>query len=94
MGLMEEENIMREKTSVAIYREIKTIVLDILDIAEEKVSINSRFGQDLDADSLAVVEILMQLEDRYSIEIPDEMAKNIKTVKQMVEYIEQRLHEK
>lgn len=85
---------MREKTSVVIYREIKTVVLEVLDIADEKVSINSRFGQDLEADSLAVVEIMMQLEEKYSIEIPDDMAQNIKTVKQMVEYIEQRLREK
>jgi len=85
---------MREKTSVAIYREIKAVILEVLDIAEEKVLIDARFGADLEADSLDVVEILMQLEEKYGLEIPEEMAQNIKTVKQMVEYIEQRLREK
>ncbi|MGE5543919.1 MAG: acyl carrier protein [Bacillota bacterium] len=85
---------MREKNSVTIYREIKAIIVEVLDVAEEKVSLDTRFGADLEADSLDVVEILMQLEDKYRIEIPEEMAQNIKTVKQMVEYIEQRLSEK
>lgn len=82
---------MREKTSVAIYRVIKAIILDTLDVTEDKVSIDTRFGPDLDADSLDIVDILMQLEDKYGIEIPEETAQNIKTVRQMVQYIEQRL---
>lgn len=82
---------MREKASVAIYRVIKTIILDTLNVTEDKVSIDTKFGPDLDADSLDIVEILMQLEDKYSIEIPEETAQDIKTVRQMVQYIEQRL---
>ncbi len=82
---------MREKTSVAIYRVIKAIILETLDVTEDKVSIDTRFGPDLDADSLDIVEILMQLEDKYGLEIPEETARDIKTVRQMVEYIEQRL---
>ena len=85
---------MRDKNSVALYREIKAVILEVLDVAEEKVSIDTVFGADLEADSLDVVEILMQLEDKYSIEIPEEIAQDIKTVKQMVEYLEQRLRER
>ncbi|MGI6549511.1 MAG: acyl carrier protein [Syntrophomonadales bacterium] len=85
---------MREKNSVALYRVIKAVILEVLEVDEEKVSINAKFGADLDADSLDVVEILMQLEDKYSIEIPEETARDLKTVRQMVEYIEQRLQEK
>ncbi len=84
---------MKKKT-VPIYREIKKIVLEVLDVPEEKISIDTQFGPDLDADSLNVVEILLRLEDKYDIEIPDDMAQNIKTVKQLVYYIEQRLNEK
>ncbi len=82
---------MREKTSAAIYGEIKKTILHVLEVEEEKVSIDTRFAQDLEADSLHVVEILMQLEERYSIDIPDDIAPKMKTVRQMVEYIEERL---
>lgn len=82
---------MREKDTVVIYRVIKALILETLNVTEDKVSIDTRFGPDLDADSLDIVEILMQLEDKYGIEIPEETAQNIKTVRQMVEYMEQRL---
>ena len=85
---------MREKAAKSIYREVKSAIVEVLDVAEDKVSIDTDFGTDLIADSIDVVEILMRLEDRVGLEIPEETAGKIRTVRQMVEYIEQRLQEK
>ncbi|NLW44125.1 MAG: acyl carrier protein [Syntrophomonadaceae bacterium] len=85
---------MREKAAKAIYREIKSAILEVLDVPEDMVSLDTSFSTDLNADSIDVVEILMRLEDKFGLEIPEETARNIRTVRDMVEYIEQRLREK
>jgi len=91
---MREERGMREKAAKAIYREIKSAILEVLDVPEDMVSLDTSFSTDLNADSIDVVEILMRLEDKFGLEIPEETARNIRTVRDMVEYIEQRLREK
>ena len=85
---------MREKAAKAIYREIKSAILEVLDVPEDMVSLDTSFSTDLNADSIDVVEILMRLEDKFGLEIPEETARNIRTVRDMVGYIEQRLREK
>jgi len=91
---MREERGMREKAAKAIYREIKSAILEVLDVPEDMVSLDTSFSTDLNADSIDVVEILMRLEDKFGLEIPEETARNIRTVRDMVGYIEQRLREK
>ncbi len=85
---------MTKMARKAIYQDVKLAVMQILNVAEDKVLLETSFNADLNADSLDIVEILMNLEDKYGIEIPEEMARSLRTVKEMVDYIEQRLQEK
>ena len=66
---------------------IKEIIVDKLDVKESKITIDSHFIEDLGADSLDTVELIMQFEEDFNIEIPDEDAENILTVKQAHDYI-------
>ncbi len=71
-----------------IFEKIKSILAEQLDVDEESLSMETDIAKDLNADSLDVVEILMSLEDEFSVEIPDEEIENIKTIGDLVEYIE------
>ena len=64
------------------------IVVDKLGVEQNKVTENAKFIDDLGADSLDTVELIMEFEDEFSIEIPDEDAENILSVKEAVEYID------
>ena len=66
---------------------IKKIIIDQLGIEEEKISIDSSFIDDLGADSLDIVELIMAFEEEFDIEIPDEDAEKIKTVGDAVDYL-------
>lgn len=67
---------------------IKQILADTLDVSEDEISADTNIATDLGADSLDVVEILMSIEDEFDIEIPDSEIENIRTVGELVEYIE------
>jgi acyl carrier protein len=67
---------------------IKKILADTLDVSEEEISADTNIATDLGADSLDVVEILMSIEDEFEIEIPDNEIENIRTVGELVEFIE------
>ncbi|MFZ9738000.1 MAG: acyl carrier protein [Prochlorotrichaceae cyanobacterium] len=74
-----------------IYAQVKAIVIDKLGVEEEdKVKPEANFANDLGADSLDVVEMVMALEDQFGIEIPDEDAEGIATVQDAVSYIAQK----
>ena len=64
------------------------IVVDKLGVEQSKVTENAKFIDDLGADSLDTVELIMEFEDEFSIEIPDEDAETILSVKEAVEYID------
>ena len=64
------------------------IVIDKLGVEQSKVTENAKFIDDLGADSLDTVELIMEFEDEFSIEIPDEDAETILSVKVAVEYID------
>ena len=72
------------------FNTIKDIVVNKLGVDESKVTADARFIDDLGADSLDTVELIMQFEDDFNIEIPDEDAEKILSVGQAVEYISTR----
>ena len=72
-----------------IFEKVKVIVIDKLEVKEEQVTLEANFANDLSADSLDTVELVMALEDEFDIEIPDDNAEKISTVKAAVDYIEQ-----
>ena len=67
---------------------IKAIIVDKLGVSESEVTEEASFTNDLGADSLDTVELIMEFEKEFDIQIPDDQAENIATVKQAVEYIE------
>jgi acyl carrier protein len=73
---------------MAIFDDVKEVVVEQLNVNPDEVKLESDFVEDLGADSLDVVELVMALEEKFEIEIPDEDAEGIKTVKDVVEYIE------
>ena len=70
------------------FDKVKAIVVEQLGVDESEVTIDSTFIEDLGADSLDIVELVMAFEEEFNVEIPDDVAEKIKTVKDTVEYID------
>lgn len=70
------------------YAELKVIIKDLLGADEEKITMEARFREDLEADSLDLVELIMAFEDKFGAEISDEDAQKITTVGEAVKYID------
>lgn len=70
-----------------VFAKIKQIVIERLGVEEDEVTIAASFKDDLGADSLDIVELVMELEDEFDLEISDEDAEKITTVGEVVEYI-------
>jgi acyl carrier protein len=70
------------------YNELKGIVKDLLGVDEEKITPEARFREELEADSLDLVELIMAFEDKFGTEISDEDAQKITTVGEAVDYID------
>ena len=75
---------------MVLENKVKKIIVDQLGVTEEEVKSESTFVDDLGADSLDMVEMVMALEEEFNIEIPDEDAEKIKTVKDAVDYISKK----
>lgn len=73
---------------------IKKIITEHLDIEDSKIIPEASFADDLGADSLDTVELIMALEEHFEIEIPDEEAQKILTVKNAVDYINEKVAKK
>ncbi|UXX77670.1 acyl carrier protein [Reichenbachiella carrageenanivorans] len=71
-----------------IAQKVKSIIIDKLGVEESEVSNEASFTNDLGADSLDTVELIMEFEKEFNISIPDDQAENIGTVGQAVEYLE------
>jgi acyl carrier protein len=76
--------------SEEVLSKVKSIVAEKLGIEEDKIKPESAFADDLDADSLDIVDLIMALEEEFNIEIPDEEAEKIATVGDAVDYIEEK----
>jgi acyl carrier protein len=74
-------------TTVNIEQKVKNIIADQLGVGEEEIKPTSSFIEDLGADSLDIVELVMAMEEEFEVEIPDEEAENIKTVQDAVNYV-------
>jgi acyl carrier protein len=70
---------------------VKEIIIDKLGIEEEKITNDARFIEDLGADSLDTVELIMQFEEEFDIEISDEEAEDLTTIGKSVDYINSKL---
>ena len=73
---------------MSTFDKVKAIVVEQLGVDEDEVTIDSTFIDDLGADSLDIVELIMAFEEEFNVEIPDDVAEKIKTVKDTVEYID------
>lgn len=71
-----------------IFEKVKKLISKELDVLETKITLETRLSEDLGADSLDAVELVMALEDEFGISVSDDDAKDLNTVKAIVEYIE------
>ena len=74
---------------MSTFEKVKAIVVDQLGVDEADVSMESTFIDDLGADSLDIVELIMAFEEEFDVEIPDDVAEKIKAVSDTVTYIDQ-----
>ena len=74
------------------YDKVKEIIIDKLGVEDSKITMEAKFIDDLGADSLDTVELIMQFEEEFSIEIPDEDAEALLSVGQAVDYISTKLN--
>ncbi|WBY63752.1 MAG: acyl carrier protein [Thermocaproicibacter melissae] len=71
-----------------VLEKVKAILSEQFDVEEDSITPDTNIADDLGADSLDVVDLLMSIEDEFEIEIPDEEVENLKTVGELVKYIE------
>ena len=74
-----------------MFDKIKAILVDELGVDENEVTLDAKIIDDLGADSLDVVELIMALEDEFEIEVSDDKAQSMRTVKDIIDYIEKQL---
>ncbi len=78
-------------TREEIFAQVKSILVDTLSVDEDKVTMDARFQEDLETDSLDLVELVMTLEEQFGIKITDEEAAAIKTVGDAVDFVQTRI---
>lgn len=75
---------------MAIFEEVKEIITKYIKIDSDKITLESRLNEDLDADSIDVADVVMDIEEKYGFEFSDEDAENIVQIKDLVKVIEER----
>ena len=78
----------RRGANIMVLEKVKAILSEQFDVEEDTITVDTLIADDLGADSLDVVDVLMSLEDEFEIEIPDDEIENIKSVGELVAYIE------
>ena len=71
-----------------VFEKVKAILSEQFDVEEDSITMESSITDDLGADSLDVVDLLMSIEDEFEVEVPDSEVENIKTVGDLVKYLE------
>ncbi|MBQ4571093.1 MAG: acyl carrier protein [Bacilli bacterium] len=74
-----------------VFEKVKKIIVEELNVAEEKVTMEASLVEDLEADSLDAVEIIVRIEEEFDLQVDDEAAENVKTVGDLVKCIEANL---
>lgn len=79
---------------MSVEDDVRKITIEKLGVKPEEVTLDAKFIDDLGADSLDTVELVMALEEKFEIEVPDEDAEKLDTIGKSVEYIEQKISKK
>jgi acyl carrier protein len=85
---MAAESLINQGDNMSTFDKVKEVIIDKLGVEEDAINTDAHFVNDLGADSLDTVELIMELEEEFGIEIPDEDAENMMTVGSVVDYIE------
>ena len=72
-----------------VFEKLKTIIIEEFEIEEELITMNTSLTDELDIDSLDLVDLVMTVEDEFSLELPDEALEGMKTIGDLVKYIEE-----
>jgi acyl carrier protein len=88
--ILHPSKVVEGGTAVSSFDRVKKVVVEQLDVSPEEVTPTASFVEDLGADSLDVVELVMAFEEEFQIEIPDEDAEKISTVGDAVSYIDEK----
>lgn len=80
--------------AASVEQRVKEIICEQLGVSEDQVTPDASFIEDLGADSLDIVELVMELEEEFEITIPDDQAEKIKTVGEAIDYIEREIAKK
>lgn len=78
-------------SEVNVYESVKQVIVERLGVDESKITKDTSFRDDLGADSLDVVELVMEMEDRFNIEVSDDDAEQLNTVGKVAEFIEKNV---
>ena len=76
-----------------VFEKVRDILCEQLDVDEEKVTMEANITDDLGADSLDIVDLVMYLEEEFDVEVPDEEVENIKTVGDIVKFLESHVED-
>lgn len=74
-----------------VFEKLREIICEQLQVSEDEVTMESNIREDFDADSLDFVDIVMSIEDEFNVEVPDEAIDNIKSVGDLVKFIEDNM---
>jgi acyl carrier protein len=88
LASLQEEKLMSEQST---FERVKALTIKLLGVAPEKVTMDAKFREDLEADSLDLVELIMAFEEEFGGEISDEDAQKITTIGEAVTYLDQRM---
>ncbi len=82
------EKMNYKEIHMSVQAKVKDIIVDQLGVDPEKVKLESKFIEDLGADSLDIVELIMTMEEKFELEIPDEDAEKLRTVQDVSSYLQ------